>query len=279
MTEPRVEQRSPEGYLLGHSARELDRLGTQARVVDPITRRFFLGAGLAPGMRVLDIGSGAGDVAFLAADIVGESGEVIGVDRVASALEVARSRTQKRSLRHVTFREGDPAATKFDRPFDAVVSRYVLMFQPDPVAMLRSIAGHLGPRGLIVCHEPHWTPVRSFPTVSSYDQCYDWVERTVLASGTDPHMGLRLHATFIAAGLAAPTMRVEALVGGGTNSVDTATLLADLTETLVPAMERMGVASAAEVDQESLAPRMIEEAVARNGVLVGRLEVGAWARA
>ena len=50
-------------YALGHSERELTRLGVQARLVDPITRRFFLEAGIEPGMRVLDVGSGAGDVA------------------------------------------------------------------------------------------------------------------------------------------------------------------------------------------------------------------------
>ena len=77
-------------YALGHSEYELDRLIAQARVMDPITERFFREAGVGPGMRVLDVGSGAGDVAFLAAAIVGPTGEVVGVDRAESALDVAR---------------------------------------------------------------------------------------------------------------------------------------------------------------------------------------------
>ena len=72
-------------YVLGHSDRELDRLQVQARLIEPITRTFFSDAGLAPGMRVLDIGSGAGDVAFLAAELVGEEGEVVGIDRASAA--------------------------------------------------------------------------------------------------------------------------------------------------------------------------------------------------
>ena len=60
-------------YVLGHSDRELDRLAVQARLIDPITCRFFSDAGIAPGMRVLDVGSGAGDTAFLAAGLVGET--------------------------------------------------------------------------------------------------------------------------------------------------------------------------------------------------------------
>jgi cyclopropane fatty-acyl-phospholipid synthase-like methyltransferase len=59
-------------YPLGHSEHELERLNTQARYVEPVTRRFFREAGVKAGMRVLDVGSGAGDVAFLAADLVGD---------------------------------------------------------------------------------------------------------------------------------------------------------------------------------------------------------------
>jgi tRNA A58 N-methylase Trm61 len=72
-------------YVLGHSARELERLRRQAQLVNPITRQYLIEAGIAPGMRVLDIGSGAGDVAFLAAELVGLSGQVVGVDRSPDA--------------------------------------------------------------------------------------------------------------------------------------------------------------------------------------------------
>src|SRR5262245_22741201 len=79
-------------YILGHSEREIARLKAQAAELDPITRRLLREAGIAPGMRVLDVGSGAGDVAFLAAELVGTSGEVVGVDLAPTAVEVARSR-------------------------------------------------------------------------------------------------------------------------------------------------------------------------------------------
>jgi ubiquinone/menaquinone biosynthesis C-methylase UbiE len=95
-------------YILGHSERELERLGSQARHFEPFTRRVFQAAGLAPGMRVLDVGSGAGDVAFLAAELVGDSGNVVGADRVSAAIATARARAASKGLRNVTFREGDP---------------------------------------------------------------------------------------------------------------------------------------------------------------------------
>lgn len=67
-------------YVLGHTEAELKRLTTQARLIDPITRRFLVSAGVVPGMRVLDVGSGAGDLAILLAAMVGPEGEVVGSD-------------------------------------------------------------------------------------------------------------------------------------------------------------------------------------------------------
>src|SRR5262245_66690873 len=104
-------------YVLGHSDHELQRLQTQARVKDPITRSFFVDAGIRPGMRVLDVGSGAGDVAFLAAGLVGDTGEVVGVDRSEEALETARGRADERSLHNVSFVQGAPCDLSFERPF------------------------------------------------------------------------------------------------------------------------------------------------------------------
>lgn len=265
-------------YVLGHSQQELDRLTTQARLVDPMTRRFFVRAGVGPGMRVLDVGSGPGDVAFLAADLVGPKGEVVGVDRVPVALATARARAESLALRHVSFREGDPGDLTFDRPFDAVVGRYVLMFQPDPAAMVRELVAHLKPGGIIVFHEPDWDGVASFPIAPIYEQCCRWIRETLVRIGHEAQMGKKLHPTFVAAGLPAPTMDVSMLIGGGDKGVDGLKLIADLVETMVPAFERTGVATAAEVGLETLADRMIREAAKNQSVIVGRLEVGAWSR-
>ena len=74
-------------YVLGHSEAELRRLTTQARLIDPMTRRFLTSAGLAEGMRVLDVGSGAGDVAVLVDAMVGPTGEVVGTDTSSRATQ------------------------------------------------------------------------------------------------------------------------------------------------------------------------------------------------
>ena len=191
-------------YVLGHTPQELDRLLAQARLIDPVTERFLRAAGIAPGMRVLDVGTGLGDVAFVAADLVGPGGEVVGVDRAGAAVAAATGRALTRGSQKVTFQEGDPAEMTFDEPFDAVIGRYVLQFQADPAAMLRRVSGHLRPGGLAVFHEIDWAGISSFPPSPIYDRSCDWAVRTLRATGTETRMGAKLYATFVNAGLPAP---------------------------------------------------------------------------
>ncbi|MGZ4399746.1 MAG: SAM-dependent methyltransferase, partial [Gaiellaceae bacterium] len=108
-------------YVLGHSEHELERLARQTALIGPVTRALLVEAGVGPGMRVLDVGTGRGDVALIAAELVGEEGSVVGVDLAPSAVAAARERVAGLPLRNVSFLEGDPAALDYEQPFDAVV--------------------------------------------------------------------------------------------------------------------------------------------------------------
>ena len=265
-------------YVLGHSEGELKRLADQARVIGPITRRIFEQAGIRRGLRVLDVGSGVGDVAFLVTELVGPEGEVIGYDRAPKALEVARQRARERGLKNVSFRDGDPAEAPVGATFDAIAGRYVLMFQPDPAAMLRGVARHLRPGGVAVFHEPDWSVARSWPESPVFDASCRWIAEVVERSGASSRMGMSLHATFLAAGLPAPTMHLEGQIEGAVASLAVVRLMSDLVMSLLPEMERLGVTTAAEVDPGTLEERMTREIVAGRGVVTGRSEIGAWAR-
>ena len=265
-------------YVLGHADQELERLIDQARQIDPITRRFFLEAGLAPGMRVLDVGSGAGDVSFLIADLVGGSGEVVGVDRSPIAIRTANTRKASLKLPNVSFVEGDPAAMTFERPFDAVAGRYVLMFQPDPVAMLRGVARHLRPGGVMVFHEIDWHGARSHPPVPTYDRCCQWIKLALAQSGADPHFGGTMAACMSAAGLPAAKLHVESTASAGPDLAEISKFTADLTRSLLPAMLRVGAATEKEIGVETLAGRSRQEMIEGNSSITGRAEIGAWTR-
>jgi SAM-dependent methyltransferase len=110
-------------------------------------------AGIGPGMSVLDVGSGAGDVALLLADLVGPRGRVLGIDANPEVLVCARTRAAAVGLGNVDFRAG--RLETFDLPpgFDAVVGRWVLMYLPDPVSFLGHLTGALRPGAIVAFNE------------------------------------------------------------------------------------------------------------------------------
>src|SRR3954466_722980 len=94
-------------YVLGTHDEEVARLGLQHLVWRPIASDCWRRAGITIGSRVLDVGAGPGYATIDLAEIVGPTGEVLGVERSARFLEVARHAVAERGLPHVHFRELD----------------------------------------------------------------------------------------------------------------------------------------------------------------------------
>ena len=124
-------------YPLGNTDAEHERLIRQAARIAPMTERFFCEAGVGRGQRVLDLGSGVGDVAMLVARLVGPSGEVVCIERDPKSIAKARARVTEAGLQNVSFTESDVGEIPDGKPFDAAVGRFILMYLPDPVAALR----------------------------------------------------------------------------------------------------------------------------------------------
>jgi 2-polyprenyl-3-methyl-5-hydroxy-6-metoxy-1,4-benzoquinol methylase len=200
-------------YPLGNTDAEHERLIRQAARVAPITERFFREAGIRPGQRVLDIGSGVGDVAMLVARLVGPSGEVVAVERDPKAIVKARVRVTEAGFQNISFSELDVGAILDGKPFDAAVGRFILMYLPDPVATLRSISQLVRPGGVLVFQEPDWIPVLAhlaklplwFATASLIDK--------TMRTSANHDMGTELHHTFVEAGLPEPSVRMEVPMG------------------------------------------------------------------
>ena len=149
-------------YTMGRSREETDRLIRQSRLYEGLTRRFLKEAGLVSGMRVLDIGSGAGDVALAATELVGPAGQVVGVDVNGKILETARVRVGKAGWTNVEFVAGDARTLDLGGDFDALVGRFVLMYMSDPSEALKQFAGCLRPGGIVAFQEIDFMFRRSF---------------------------------------------------------------------------------------------------------------------
>ena len=261
-------------YVLGHAECELERLAKQARLVDPVTRRFFLTAGITEGMRVLDVGSGAGHTAMLLADIVGPSGEVVGADLSLPAIEWAARRVSDAGITNVSFRHGDPSAMDLGR-FDAIAGRYVLMFMPDPSSTLARLCGQLRPSGIVVFHEPDWDDARCVPSSPVYLQVCGWIRQALRDSGADCVLGTKLASVFVRAGLPLPSLGLDALIAAGPGACDVIRLVTDLATTLRPDIERLGLVPAGSPDFAELAESILSS-IGPHGTAVGRAEIGAW---
>jgi ubiquinone/menaquinone biosynthesis C-methylase UbiE len=161
-----------EDYVLGNSVQEQERLKRQGRFLKVWTERFLLSAGLEPGMSVLNLGCRMGDVSLLAARLVGTTGRVTGIDRDLVVIEKARERARDEVVgAEIDFIQAELLNFHAERSFDAVVGRYVLFFQPDPIAAIVHAAKQVRPKGIVVFHEMDLAnQVRSSPDGTLFDR-------------------------------------------------------------------------------------------------------------
>lgn len=262
-------------YALGHAPDELERLAKQGQFFGDLTAQLLQSAGLRSGMRVLDVGCGAGDVSFLAAGLVGIEGSVIGVDRSQVAIDTAMRRAAALGLGNVRFLQSDITDLDLSEPVDAIVGRLVLMYLSDPAVTLRRLARFLQPGGLVAFHEFDLYSATSEPRCPGFEAAVAWAREALSRSGADPRTGLNLARIFREAGLPQPALVLGARVDAGLE-YQICDQAAHVTRSLLPLIERFGIATAAEVGIDTLADRLRAEAVARDATLVSPALVGAW---
>jgi arsenite methyltransferase len=135
-------------------AEDLEYPGELAKVPDSAVESF---AGVAnpwklgrlrAGERVLDLGSGAGTDSLIAAQMVGKTGHVTGIDMTPSMLGKARAAAAEMGLSNVEFVEGEAERLPFaDESFDVVISNGVIDLIPDKDAVFAELNRVLAPGG------------------------------------------------------------------------------------------------------------------------------------
>lgn len=247
-------------YTMGRSEGETDRLISQSLLYEGITLRFFREAGVAPGMKALDVGSGAGDVSLALARLVGPEGHVIGVDMNPDILKTARARAEAAGHRNVEFVAGDARTLDVGDDFDVVAGRLVLMYMADPAEAVRGFAERLRPGGVVAFQEADLDRYRTFehPDTPLMNQIAAWVIAVFERSGAATDMGFRLYRTFLDAGLPAPTMHYEALLGGA-DAWTGYPYAVQAFASFLPLFEQFGIATADDVGLDTLEERLKEE--------------------
>lgn len=271
-------ERDDAAYAMGRTEAEAKRLIQQAEGIREFTRRFFLAAGIAPGMRVLDVGTGAGDGALLAAEIVGPTGAVVGIDTNAAILDTARERARAGGHEHVTFLPGDFRTAVLDGEFDAVIGRYVLMYLGDPAAALRAVLGHVRRGGVAAFQEYEFSQGSvAYPPCAVFDQGRDWMLRALSVAGVDLSIGFHLPPTFLAAGLPDPQVSVNTIALSDPRS-EAYDELANILRSLLPVVVAHGIATVEEVGVDTFAERYRVDALRNQTVVYRTPTISVWAR-
>lgn len=179
---------STDDYLLGHSAREWNRLEEQHALWGPVLLHDLRSLGLAPGQRVLEVGCGTGTLLDDLATEVGPSGEAAGLELDPASVEVARDRVGSRA----TVRAGDLRESDLGGPWDVIVARWVFSFLPDPVAAAERLLGALAPGGVLAVFDYNHDALQVWPRDPAIDQVIEAYRAAYGASGGDLWVGATL---------------------------------------------------------------------------------------
>jgi ubiquinone/menaquinone biosynthesis C-methylase UbiE len=263
-------------YVLGSDDAEIARLDEQASSIAGATEALLRAAGIGGPMRVLDLGTGLGHVAFQVAGLLDPDGSVVGVDQAERLLEIAESRRAAAGAENVGFLQADARTFTASDPFDAIVARLLLFHLPDREEVLRRQLDSLRPGGTMVLVEFDIGAMRAEPEVPLVEAVRVWIEAAFRSAGADPRIGAQ----------AAQLLRRARFADVSTFGIQSyfapsdpigPFLCAGVTRSLAPQILAHGIADEAELGLETLQTRIAEQVAARDAVIMPPAVVGAWA--
>jgi SAM-dependent methyltransferase len=264
-------------YVLGSGEHELARLDAQSEYYRPTTVDAMRWAGVRPGMRVLDLGSGTGGVALLAARLVGPSGSVLGVDRDPVAVRTATRAAEAAEVGNASFVTADLTTWASDERFDLITGRFITLYLPRPAEAIARLVRLLRPDGVVLLQEVTISATTQVPETTLFRRTLDLVKIGLRTAGIALDLGLDLDRVFDGAGLPRPTMMVGGRWEPGPDAI-TYTLLTAIARTLLPIITAHGIATDAEVEIDTLEQRLRNEAAEAGSAVGAPLLISAWAR-
>jgi ubiquinone/menaquinone biosynthesis C-methylase UbiE len=197
---------NPDGYIHARDAEEYQRLRNQALMWQRATEEVLDRIGLAPGMSVLDVGSGPGAVMRLMADRVGPEGSVTGIE--IDAKLGAHALTDLHAQGGAKFTQIDANVLELETvpgaPFDLVYCRLFLMHMQDPVVVLEKMQSWTKPGGVVAAQEFDFGSIAVEPLCPAMGEFNRLFESVFRAHGRNLRAGRQLPMQFEAAGIGLP---------------------------------------------------------------------------
>jgi SAM-dependent methyltransferase len=215
-------------YIIRGGAAGRERLRLLSRAMAPFTGALFDDAGVANGMRVLDIGCGGGDVTQELARRVGPTGRVLGMDMDAVEIGIARKEAAALGASNVEYRAGNVLSDAIGEEFDAVYARFLLSHLAAPEQGLKKMITCLKPGGLVIVEDVDFSGHFCRPERQSFTDYVRWYEQSARRRGVDCQIGPRLPAMLADTGLKVLGARAvnPAAIDGPIKQMGAATLAA-----------------------------------------------------
>jgi len=200
-------------YIIRGGLQGRERLRVLSRVMEPVTGGLLSRIDMRPGARCLDVGCGGGDVSLQLASLVGDGGEVVGVDMDPSKLDFARQEAAEAGVDNVDYRELRVEDLDEHEAFDLAYARFLLTHLPDAEEGLRGMIAATRPGGTVVVEDVDMTGRFCHPPSPAFDRYEELYCTTARARGGDPDIGRRLPLMFLDTGLVNIGVRIEQPLG------------------------------------------------------------------
>jgi SAM-dependent methyltransferase len=264
-----------EEYVLGYSKAEQQRLQRQTALLARESSWLFDQLEPLDGARVLDLGCGPQGCLDELSRRVGPTGSVVGVERSAEAVSMAKTMVASEGLTNVEVLERDARSTGLPpSSFDLVTSRLVLVNVPQPEQVIAEAVALAKPEGWVAFHEADWVSHLCDPPLAAWDTLVDLFVTYSEQNGIDPYIGRRVPRLLRAAGIADVAM--NALVYACPPDHGGRSVLLDFAENLRERLVDNGLVS--DVELNDLMAALAEHLAVDDTVVVSPLRVQAWGR-
>jgi len=204
-------------YVIEGGVSGRDRLRLLSQVMGPENRKLLAGLNIPGNASCVDLGCGGGDVTVELARTVRQAGRVLGIDKDAVVLDIARKETLELGLTNISFECRDVMTWEPSDDFDVVYARFLLTHLSDPLKVLVNARNYLRHGGLVIIEDIDFRGHFSEPDCPALQRSVDLYSATVRNRGGDPDIGPRLPALLRDAGYQNIQMRMfhpTAMVGG-----------------------------------------------------------------